>query len=207
MRVDKNIVYEVGEYSFRNFIALSDEERVLVWRWRNDDSMRRFMYNKDIIPFENHIRFLEGLKSREDVYYWLVEKNHRILGVVNLTNVDLQEAKAELGYYVVPELQKKGIGIGLVYHCLLFAFTVIGADTLFGCIDKRNTNAIILDSYLGCGLNSDDLNNLDSVEYIRWETKCKDFLVAKEGKDNFRNFVQYMKDNKPLIDLVRQYAV
>lgn len=206
MQIKKTLIYQMGDYSYKNFIALSEEEKKLVWNWRNEESIRRFMYNKDIIPFENHLKFLAGLKERDDIYYWLIEKNDQILGVVNLTSVDFQESRAELGYYMVPDLQKKGTGIEFAYNNFLFAFSAIGVKTLFGGIDKRNTNAIILDSYLGCVLNEEDINNLDKVDYIRWEVKKEDFISTKDGKNDFRQFVRYMKDNKGLIDKVKEYA-
>ena len=178
----------------------------MVWNWRNEESIRRFMYNKELIPFENHLKFLEGLKNREDVYYWLVERDGVIVGVNNLTSVDLHQSRAELGYYMVPEMQKKGIGIDFAYNNFVFAFCAVGIETLFGGIDKRNINAVTLDSYLGCKLNQEDLENLDSIKYIRWEVKQKDFIADMEGKNDFRRFVRYTRDNKELFDKVKQYA-
>lgn len=206
MIIDKGLVFVAGCYTFRNFISLTEEEKIKVWNWRNEESIRRFMYNKELIPFENHLKFLEGLKNREDVYYWLVERDGEIVGVTNLTSVDLQQSRAELGYYMVPEMQKKGIGIDFAYNNFVFAFCAVGVETLFGGIDKRNINAVTLDSYLGCKLNQEDLDNLDSIEYIRWEVKQKEFVADMKGKNDFRRFVRYTRDNKELFDKVKQYA-
>ena len=206
MIIDKDLVFVAGSYTFRNFISLTEEEKIKVWNWRNEESIRRFMYNKGLITIENHLKFLEGLKNREDVYYWLVERDGEIVGVTNLTSVDLQQSRAELGYYMVPEMQKKGIGIDFAYNNFVFAFCSVGVETLFGGIDKRNINAVTLDSYLGCKLNQEDLDNLDKIEYIRWEVKQKDFVADMEGKNDFRRFVLYTRDNKELFDKVKQYA-
>lgn len=206
MKIDKNRIYRAGNYSFRNFISLSDAEKELVWNWRNEESIRRFMYNKDIIPFENHLKFLDSLSKREDVFYWLVERDSDIVGVTNLTSVDLQNSRAELGYYMVPEMQKKGIGIDFAFNNFVFAFCQIGINTLFGSIDKRNINAVTLDSYLGCVLNQDDIEHLDTIEYIRWEVKQKDFISAMEGKNDFRAFVRYTREHKDLFDNIKRYA-
>ncbi len=206
MKIDKNRIFKIGDYSFRNFIALTEKEKEKVWEWRNDESIRRFMYNKDIIPYNNHLAFLEGLSKREDVYYWLVEKNGEIVGVTNLTSVDLNNSRAELGYYMIPKMQKKGIGIEFAFYNFVFAFSEIGVETLFGGIDKRNYSALTLDSYLGCKLNQEDLDNLDTIEYIRWEVKQMNFIVEMEGKNDFRRFVSYTRQNKELFDKVKHYA-
>lgn len=206
MEINRNQIYEVEKYCFRNFITLSDLEKEKVWRWRNEESIRRFMYNKEIIPYENHLNFIASLTNRNDVYYWLVEKEGEIVGVTNLTNVNLKDSRAELGYYMVPEMQKKGIGIDYVFNSLLFAFKEIHVNTLFGAIDKHNYNALALDTYLGFILNQKDISSLNEVDYIRWEMQKEDFLNNLDGKNDFRQFVRYMRDNKVFFDKMKQYA-
>ena len=206
MEIDKKKRFRAGNYTFRNFIALTEQEKEKVWKWRNEESIRRFMYNKDIIPFENHLKFLGGLNEREDVYYWLVERGDEIVGVTNLTSVDLNQSRAELGYYMIPEMQKKGIGIDFAYYNFVFAFCEVGIGTLFGGIDKRNYNAVTLDSYLGCKLNQNDLDHLDTIDYIRWEVKKSDFIAEMDGKNDFRRFVLYTRENKDILNRVKQYA-
>ena len=206
MKINKNQIFKAGNYSFRNFISISEQEKEKVWRWRNEESIRRFMYNKEVIPFENHLKFIDGLSERNDVYYWIVEREGEIVGVTNLTSVDLQKSRAELGYYMVPEMQKKVIGIDFAYNNFVFAFCEIGVDTLFGGIDKRNINAVTLDSYLGCVLNLDDIEHLDTIEYIRWEIEQKDFIAEMDGKNDFRRFVRYTREHKALFDKIKIYA-
>ena len=206
MIIDRHSVLVAGSYSFRNFISLTEEEKVKIWNWRNEESIRRFMYNKDLIPFESHLKFLESLNNRDDVFYWLVEKDREIVGVTNLTSVDLQRSRAELGYYMVPEMQKKGIGIDFAYNNFVFVFCEIGVDTLFGGIDKRNINAVTLDSYLGCVLNQEDIENIETIEYIRWEIKQEDFIAGMEGKNDFRNFVRYTREKKVFFERIKRYA-
>lgn len=70
--IDKQKTYVSNGWTFKNFVMLSDEEVKNVWQWRNDESIRKWMYNSDIIPWDNHLKFIESLKNREDKYYWLV---------------------------------------------------------------------------------------------------------------------------------------
>ena len=63
MFVERNKIYSVNGYSFINFINLNEEEVSLILEWRNNASIRRYMYNKDIISLENHISFVKSLKS------------------------------------------------------------------------------------------------------------------------------------------------
>ena len=43
MRIDKNKIYRVDRYSFKNFVLLDRKEREMVWCWRNDERVRRWM--------------------------------------------------------------------------------------------------------------------------------------------------------------------
>jgi UDP-4-amino-4,6-dideoxy-N-acetyl-beta-L-altrosamine N-acetyltransferase len=206
MVIDKNKIYELEEYKFKNFAHLSDEEKLSVWKWRNNESIRKFMYNSDLIPFENHIRFLGSLSVRDDVAYWLVSKNDQVVGVTNLTSIDYQLSKAELGYYMIPEMLNSGIGLDFAFTNFLFAFSCIGCTSLFGGIDKLNSNAIVLDTYLGCKLNTKDIDNLKSVKYIRWTLQAEDFMRIKDTLNNYRNLVRYMKVNKDLFNNIKSNA-
>ena len=130
MQIDKKITYKVGDYSFINFINLDGETIKQVWQWRNDPQIREFMYNKEIIPLENHLRFVESLKDRNDVAYWLVRKGAEAIGVTNLTDINIEESSAELGYYMLPSKLNSGLGLEFAYNNLLFVF-----NTQIQCID------------------------------------------------------------------------
>ena len=161
------------------------------------------MYNSDIISYENHLRFLEALFEREDVAYWLVAKGERVVGVTNLTSIDLKTSRAELGYYIIPDMLNSGIGLEFAYTNMLFAFSYIGCDSLFGGIDKRNINAIMLDSYLGCQLDSENINN---ISYIRWILSSVDFFGNKDNLNDIRQFVRYMKAKKQYFNYFKKNA-
>ena len=98
MQIDRTNTIEVGLYSYKNFVTLNKRQIDSVWEWRNHPDIRKYMYNSDIISYENHLRFLEALFEREDVAYWLVAKGERVVGVTNLTSIDLKTSRAELGY-------------------------------------------------------------------------------------------------------------
>ena len=38
MIIDKGLVFVAGSYTFRNFISLTEEEKIKVWNWRNEES-------------------------------------------------------------------------------------------------------------------------------------------------------------------------
>ena len=194
MQIDKNKIYELGNYTFHNFITLNEEQIKQIWEWRNHPDIRKYMYNVEYIPLESHLSFVKGLVERQDVVYWLVYYKDNPIGVINLTSIDYLNSKSELGYYMTPEKMNSGLGVDFVYHTILFVFETLRVTELFGSIHEDNKNAIILDSYMGCELGETiTVDSNSETKYVGWILDGQKFLSNKEEKNNLRNFVRYAK--------------
>ncbi|EEU7008213.1 UDP-4-amino-4,6-dideoxy-N-acetyl-beta-L-altrosamine N-acetyltransferase, partial [Campylobacter jejuni] len=65
---------------YKNFITLNLDELKLVWQWRNDENISQFMLNKSI-KFEEHVNFIEQLKTSKDKKYFLLFKENQAFGI------------------------------------------------------------------------------------------------------------------------------
>lgn len=196
MQIDKTITYRVSDYTFTNFINLDEDLIKQVWQWRNAPEIREYMYNKEIIPLENHLRFVQSLRDREDVAYWLVRKGEEPIGVTNLTDINIEESSAELGYYMLPSKLNSGLGLEFAYNNLLFVFnTEIQCNSLHGAIHRSNTNALVLDSYLGCKIQTEQLRE-PNKEFIPFSASKDKFLAEAEGKNDMRTFISYVRAHR-----------
>lgn len=102
--IDVEKTYTYGEYSFVNYTQLSEDDKRKVLDWRNDESIRKNMYNTDEITLDSHLAFIESLNRRKDRYYWMVTCSGEPIGSLNITDVDFENSSAELGYYLRPDL-------------------------------------------------------------------------------------------------------
>lgn len=196
MQIDKTITYRVSDYTFTNFINLDEDLIKQVWHWRNAPEIREYMYNKEIIPLENHLRFVQSLRDRDDVAYWLVRKEEEPIGVTNLTDINIEESSAELGYYMLPSKQNSGLGLEFAYNNFLFVFdTEIQCNTLHGAIHRSNINALVLDSYLGCEIKTEQLMEPDK-EFFSFSASKDKFLAEAEGKNDMRAFISYVRAHR-----------
>lgn len=196
MQIDKTITYRVSDYTFINFINLDEDLIKQVWQWRNAPEIREYMYNKEIIPLENHLRFVQSLRARDDVAYWLVRKGEEPIGVTNLTDINIEESSAELGYYMLPSKQNSGLGLEFAYNNFLFVFdTEIQCNSLHGAIHRSNINALVLDSYLGCDIKTEQLREPDK-EFISFSASKDKFLAEAEGKNDMRAFISYVRAHR-----------
>lgn len=112
--IDKTAIYKAGDFSFKNYINLTEVESRQILNWRNDESIRRKMYNTGIIPWENHQAFIESLKERTDRFYWQVSEGDVVCGSVNLVDVNHETSQAELGYFMAPD-QMGGVKVSISF--------------------------------------------------------------------------------------------
>lgn len=184
--VDRNVVYKSNGYYFKNFIQLKSEEKSEVLNWRNDVNIRKWMYDTAILDLQEHLQFIDSLQFRDDCFYWVVSnENSDKIGVVNVTNIDLLENKAELGYYLVPDLV--GEGFSFVKECFNFFFNTLLLDKFYGAVNVENKEAFLLDSFLGCNFNRTKIVNGNAF-YV-----CDSF-TRDDFSDKYKlDIVEYVK--------------
>ncbi|MGN0739644.1 MAG: UDP-4-amino-4,6-dideoxy-N-acetyl-beta-L-altrosamine N-acetyltransferase [Treponema sp.] len=124
--------------TFKNFIILTEEEIELVCDMRNSTGVRTKMYNQDIIPLEQHKKWVTSLKGRTDSCYFLAYADEKILGVVDFTSISADEC--EWGYYLNEKYINSGYGVVLEYYVLKYAFEIIGVKKLFCAVLDSNKN-------------------------------------------------------------------
>lgn len=196
MEIDFTNIYKLKDYSFKNFVILSDAEIDSVWEWRNDIRIRRYFYNTDIIPYENHVAFVSELHKRKDVSYWLVFRKERPIGVMDMVNIDWVRNTATLGFYIAPKYLSKGISLDFVYMTYLFPFTLLDCDILYGGIHPDNINSLLLNEYLGCIMGPlISINEKDAQQYVKTTMTKDDFLNSSLEKNSSKVFGEFMQQN------------
>jgi UDP-4-amino-4,6-dideoxy-N-acetyl-beta-L-altrosamine N-acetyltransferase len=200
--IERNRTYQIDKYAFRNFISLSEEEIEIIWKWRNDYNIRKWMRNKDIIPYESHLNFIRSLNNRNDVLYWLAYKQGKPIGVVSFIKIDFDRSESEPGYYLDPALLNTGEGLLFNYYFRYFMHNIIGLTHSVGQILCGNTVAYLISSFFGLQPTSvtyvNDIpyitmvGNKDGFLKVECNTLNKDFVkfVRKKGTINWSKIVE-----------------
>ena len=68
-----------------NFIDLSQDEKKMILEWRNRLDIQKWMYTQNDISLEDHLDFIDSLKTIKDKLYFLVKKDDIYIGVINFT--------------------------------------------------------------------------------------------------------------------------
>lgn len=148
---------ETRAYFLKNFIELTRKESEEVLRWRNNEKIRIHMYDDTIIPLDNHLKFIEGLKNDTKNAYWIVQskKEGEKIGVISLNRINPVHKNSYLGIYGNPESSYPGRGLVLMECLDYLASEVFGLHTLK--LEVLETNQMAKKLYLKCGYAEEGL--------------------------------------------------
>lgn len=196
--IDKTAIYKAGGFCFKNYVNLTETESCQILNWRNDESIRKNMYNTGIISWENHLAFIESLKERTDRFYWQVSDGGEICGSVNLVNVDEERGQAELGYFLAPDQMGGGKGFYFIFRALEFSFDVLGFESLYGATNVENRSATLLDEYFGFQNIGEKTLVIDGkpIRFAEHILTKEDFDKDKFEKLDIEKLLLFMRKNK-----------
>ncbi len=198
MLIDRDNIFEFKNYTYKNYVLLSNQEKKMILEWRNHTNNRKWMFNQNIILLDNHLNFIESLKENSNSFYWLVIKEGTPIGGINLIHLQSDNKSAEIGYFLDPDQQGGGLGLEFVYNAICFAFEVIGLETITGNVMDDNKIAYILDSFMGFKYKKEYTSIMEdlSVKFHYCELTKIDFFKNIEIKNDIEYFMKFYKQNR-----------
>lgn len=175
MLIDRNHIYVYGKYTYVNFVLLSQAELLEVLGWRNHPSVRKYLNNNDLIQENEHLSFCYNLNNNNEKFYWLVKKNNKPIGVLNIINVDYSERTCESGFYLVPDLLGSGEGLFVMRNYKTFLLKELKFKAVYGHNFYDNMSALIITMFLGAKINN--------VRYIDAKL-CIETIITDESLQN-----------------------
>ncbi|QKG30147.1 UDP-4-amino-4,6-dideoxy-N-acetyl-beta-L-altrosamine N-acetyltransferase [Campylobacter sp. RM16187] len=143
-----------------NFTKLTREQKMMVFDWRNDERVAKFMRSKNI-ALNEHLKFIDSLKSASDKLYFLVEENGEFIGVIDFININDNEC--EFGLYANPNLKNQGSK--LMRIIIDYAFYELKVSRLNSCAYNFNEKAIALYEKFGFEIYDKD----EQMSHLRLE--------------------------------------
>lgn len=119
------------EVEFKDILSVDDALLEKIRLWRNDDGIRRFMYQDDVISPEQHRRWIESLKGNRSKKYWVMHADGKPAGVVDLVGIDARNKNCEWAFYIGEAWALK-LGLGRIaeFHTLDYVFLDLGLEKL-----------------------------------------------------------------------------
>lgn len=193
IEVDKHKIYESHGYKFINFVDLTLAQKEMILSWRNHEKVRSMMVNKEIISFEDHLNFIEGLKERTDCYYWLVFDSTGVeIGVFDILHVDYQKDQGEIGYYLNP--MEVGNGFEFVIECNFFAYSIVQLGNNMVTINAKNQEVLMFYSYLGGKFEYSEQIG-DEIFFIN-KHATGEYMVKNYDTFSLKDFARFVRKNR-----------
>lgn len=111
----------------------------MVYNWRNNPKIAKYMINKSI-AWSEHIGFIDALRNAKDKRYFLVYKDNLAIGVISFINIS--KSSCEFGLYASPDL--RGVGDVLMGEIVDYAFNELCVDEILARAFMDNLRAITL---------------------------------------------------------------
>lgn len=130
---------------FENILDVSDDLLEVVRNWRNSKTISQYMVTNHYISPKEHRCWIERLKTKTTTKAWIIRFNEKPVGVVSLSNINLEEKTAEWGFYIAEEsVRGKGIGSTVLYQLLEYAFGTLHLRTMSTLVLENNPIALHL---------------------------------------------------------------
>ncbi|PKG22769.1 UDP-4-amino-4,6-dideoxy-N-acetyl-beta-L-altrosamine N-acetyltransferase [Niallia nealsonii] len=125
------------------------EDLMQLFNWRNQESIRNMMYNSDIILFDDHVCWFEGLQKSEKAISKIFYYDNIPYGVLNINNIDRMNNKCTWGFYIGPSDAPKGMGTVLGYTSLNYIFGELSMRKLSAEVLSINEKSLNFHKKLG----------------------------------------------------------
>lgn len=153
---------EIVSFEFKNYLDLSTEAKELVLSWRNNINVRKWMNHTEVISLEDHLKFIEGLKSSTTKKYFLAFYKKNPVGCVYL---ETKDERNFWGYFLDPELINTGMGTFLEFATLNLFFEQLNLEEVYAEVKADNVNTLSIQSYFGFKLLNENIYKLNRDEY------------------------------------------
>ena len=135
----------LGNYLFKNYIFLNDKEKEISLKFRNKN--RFWMLNTDKIDLKDHILWIESLKKRDDILYYLVYKDDIPFMSIDFHDIDLKNKSCYWGYFLGNENHKNEV-LKVEKLIIDIAFNILKINNLY-CINDINNHVIKIHKFFG----------------------------------------------------------
>ncbi|WP_078378903.1 UDP-4-amino-4,6-dideoxy-N-acetyl-beta-L-altrosamine N-acetyltransferase [Sutcliffiella halmapala] len=128
-------------------IRENDLEKIL--QWRNQKSIRKFMYNSNIISMDEHTQWFLKIKNSKIAQSKIFYYNQVPCGILNIIEIDYINNKCKWGFYIGPNNALKGMGTILGFVSLNYIFNELSIRKLSAEVLSINKKSAIFHQKLG----------------------------------------------------------
>jgi diamine N-acetyltransferase len=149
---------------------LEEADLPMTRAWRNQDHIRKWFFNSDLVAPERHEAWWRQYRDRDDDFVFIIEETEalkRPVGQVALYNIDWAARRAEFGRLMIGEVDAQGRGFARLATATVVAAALTAWDFDEVYLEVLEANLPALAIYRGCGFH--ELGRRDGV--VRMEKR------------------------------------
>lgn len=128
-------------------IKENDLDQILYWR--NQESIRKVMYNSGIILMDQHIQWFKRLQKSETAISKIFYYDQAPYGILNVNQIDRINNKCEWGFYIGVNNAPREMGTILGFTSLNYIFSEISIRKLTAEVLSMNEKSAAFHQKLG----------------------------------------------------------
>lgn len=184
------ILNQSSPFHFKNFKEINSEDLKTIFEWRNHPKIRKWMTNKQLIKWNEHLNYIESLKTNTTKEAYLCDYNNSPIGVINVLK-NTKNNEAEIGFYISPSKLDNGYGLRLGFYGAQFLFQDKGFDKLMFKAQKNNKSVLRLWNIIGIereriyeskSSHTELKGELSRTSFETWPKSYKSFLEMRIQK-------------------------
>ena len=134
-------------YTFHNFNNINNTQKKQVLNLRNKPHIREWMFDSQVISWDQHIDFCKDLKSDQTKMYFFVMRNDCFIGVYSITEIENYVGQG--GFYISAEAAHKKLAVEFIFHSIKYIFEFTNIKTIYGLEDINNKNVFTINRLFG----------------------------------------------------------
>lgn len=128
---------------------LTPEYLSIMLEWRNEDEVRKSMYNENIITLDEHISWYENIsKSSEDLYFVFLADGQPV-GIIYFNDINITYSQCVWGFYIGNTNSFKGAGTVMGILGLKYVFEELELNKIYGEVLVSNRASLKFHEKLG----------------------------------------------------------
>ncbi len=161
---------------FKNYVSLSPHEHKSLLEIRNAERVRLHMKRQTIIALQEHLNWVEQLKSDIHNSYFALFLDDTLVGAIYITDIDFEKKTAFWGLYFQENIHPFASSLA-TYLIIERVFHDLGLEKLYLEVKKSNTNAYKFD--LNFGFKVDGEHEESGTTYIQMSMNEADWERSK----------------------------
>ncbi|MEM6670015.1 MAG: UDP-2,4-diacetamido-2,4,6-trideoxy-beta-L-altropyranose hydrolase [Pseudomonadota bacterium] len=126
----------------RRLRALKPSDKSLLLGWRNQEPVRLASLNQAPISFEDHQKWFDGVRKRDDGIWTIYEVEQIAIGHISATLQSNKRNTWRWNFYIGEQNARRREGMGMCFLMLDYLFSSASAETVEGVALRANPKSL-----------------------------------------------------------------